>query len=285
MSLDETDVIDFDDVLDDHPTSDQSTFDVLNNEVENMDVLDSVEEVNLYIASLCLNDNVDREILLGFLRKEIPRKYSNLSVLALQNIKTDMYTDVIREMKTQDYNHHRFPDLGCDVFVKNSVAKIVKCDRKRFSFTSQNKTWSLVQIQLKNKYETLINIVTFDLESGSRGTVNKREQIKELGRIFKPKDGATIILGNTEICTYDRLTKPDGYIDLWEEIGDDENEFTVDGRNNPLVGTVHVMDRRERIWYDSATGWEAQSFYLLSNHMDPPVGMHYGVIGHLTLNY
>ena len=248
------------------------------------------EFIGIRIASLCLDlNNTQKDTITGFLSKEIPRKYSNVNVFVIQNIKTEMYTDILREMKMHNFSHHRFPDLGCDIFVKNDYAKIVKCDRKPFTSTQQNKTWTLVQIQLKGDFRAimednpLVNIFTYVLEEGSRGAICKREQVKELGKMYnKIVDGdtPTILIGNTQITSFDRIDTPKGFTDLWEEIGDDENEYTVDGRNNPFVNSVYVLDRRERLWYSKH--FSAESLYLLSKHVDPPVSENFGIVGHLS---
>jgi hypothetical protein len=251
-----------------------------------MDSTEGVYEIGIKLASLNIAQTKP-ESLEAYLRR---LDETHINCFAFQNMTRDYYTDIVNIMNSKGFAHHRFVDLGCDVFVHDSVGKITNCNRKQFLFTDQNKSWSVYRIQLHNQRKPAFNIVTYVLDEESRGTVKRREQIKELGRLFSYEKTKipTILVGDTCLSAFEHMDhdilREKNIVDVWEEIGTNDTEFTYDGSRNPFVESVHIRDRRERLWINNPQSFSLDSFELLTKDLDPTLGPHFGLRAELTLS-
>jgi len=191
-------------------------------------------------------------------------------ILAIQEVKREVYEKITREMKHLGYKY-RLPsivqkrDVGELIFSKYPIESF---EFVPFKKTKERRGLNIAKIDLWEKH---MHIITTQLESV---TAIRNMQIKEAQKIIKNIKGCVIFGGDMRIMSYEKsLNVPPEWSDAWYDAGSSLSEFTVNHDTNLLVSQL-FKDRPDRVW---SILLDPIEYDLCGIDADPAISSHYGV--------
>lgn len=200
-------------------------------------------------------------------------------IVLLQNIDRRLYEDVVKGMRSLDYNFKssddskRFAvvDLIFSKFPFKGTINIVP-----LSQSNEGRFYTSTKISLG---KDVLTVATGSLEAAAEKIVCKKRQWAQLFSAFK--DAKYSIGGfNTNITSWQdaSIKVPEGWADAWKEKGDEE--FTMNYMKNMLVQEP-IQDRPDRIIYSNSL--RCTFFTIIDASSDEHPSDHFGIMAHFEV--
>lgn len=236
-------------------------------------------------------------------------KNINCDVAAFQEASTDVYNTLFREMRLLGYKRF-IPKI---MSVKNtgevifSKIHILETKYIPFQYSQQNRGLTCIRVLLGEEDKDDVDdediedetrlppsnnssvwIVTSQFETGDKGPVNIKKQIKCFESAFRD-EVCVVFAGDTQLKPYSHIEFPPNnkqslvvWKDSWYEAGKGEGDkYTYDSATNRLCPRPH-RDRPDIVCYRNDM-IECDDHRLLGiENADIHASSHYGVYAHFT---
>lgn len=180
-------------------------------------------------------------------------------IITMQEVSRGLLSKLFVTMKKMGYSKVLLNEIQRKDIAEITFSKfpILKAEYMPFDMTDQKRGMSLYLLDI---FDNKIWVCNVQLEGGACRSPKIRNQIEHLGKKFS-KEKEVLIGGDFQIASYQKdIKEPEGWSDVWYEVGNTEEQYTMDSKINL---NAKFQDRPDRIWFKTSGLLECEECHLV----------------------